>query len=183
MSADEEKDAVIIQALEPLDENNVIKNSRVVARRRGDIKEFGREDVSLMEVSPQQMISVATSLIPFLENDDANRALMGANMQKQAVPLLSAQAPIIGTGMEYFSARDSGAVNVAEHDSIVDYVSATKIVLKRESTGEKDQFDLLKFKRSNQGTCVNQNPCKQGTTYQKVISSLMVPRRIMGKWL
>ena len=158
MSADEEKDAVIIQALEPLDENNVIKNSRVVARRRGDIKEFAREDVSLMEVSPQQMISVATSLIPFLENDDANRALMGANMQKQAVPLLSAQAPIIGTGMEYFSARDSGAVNIAEHDSIVDYVSATKIVLKRESTGEKDQFDLLKFKRSNQGTCVNQKP-------------------------
>ena len=158
MSADEEKDAVIIQALEPLDENDVIKNSRVVARRRGDIKEFAREDVSLMEVSPQQMISVATSLIPFLENDDANRALMGANMQKQAVPLLSAQAPIIGTGMEYFSARDSGAVNIAAHDSIVDYVSATKIVLKRESTGEKDQFDLLKFKRSNQGTCVNQKP-------------------------
>jgi len=158
MSADEEKDAVIITALEPIDENGVIKNANVVGRRRGDIKEFSREDVSLMEVSPQQMISVATSLIPFLENDDANRALMGANMQKQAVPLLVAQSPIIGTGMEYFSARDSGAVNIAQHDSVVDYVSSTKIVLKREEDGQKDTFDLLKFQRSNQGTCVNQTP-------------------------
>ncbi|MBN2794991.1 MAG: DNA-directed RNA polymerase subunit beta [Clostridia bacterium] len=158
MSADEEKDAVIVTALEEIDEEGFIKNKSVVGRRRGDIKEFAREEVSLMEVSPQQMISVATSLIPFLENDDANRALMGANMQKQAVPLLIADAPIIGTGMEYFSARDSGAVNIAPADSTVEYVSATKIVLKRDDSHVKDTFDLLKFKRSNQGTCVNQTP-------------------------
>ncbi len=158
MSADQEKDAVIITALEPIDENGYIKNKNVVGRRKGDIKEFAREEVSLREVSPQQMISVATSLIPFLENDDANRALMGANMQKQAVPLLVAQSPIIGTGMEYLTARDSGAVNLAPADSVVDYVSASKIVLKRDGGHERDEFDLLKFKRSNQGTCVNQNP-------------------------
>ncbi len=157
MTADQEKDAVIVTALEEI-EDGYIKNDVVVARRKGDIKEFRREEVSLMEVSPQQMISVATSLIPFLENDDANRALMGANMQKQAVPLLSAESPIIGTGMEYFSAKDSGAVNIAEHDSTVEYVSATKIVLKRDEDGTLDTYNLLKFKRSNQGTCVDQKP-------------------------
>ncbi len=157
MTADQEKDAVIVTALEEIEDGH-IKNDVVVARRKGDIKEFRREEVSLMEVSPQQMISVATSLIPFLENDDANRALMGANMQKQAVPLLSAQAPIIGTGMEYFSAKDSGAVNIAQYDSTVEYVSATKIVLKRDEDGTLDTYNLLKFKRSNQGTCVDQKP-------------------------
>jgi DNA-directed RNA polymerase subunit beta len=157
MTADEEKDAVIVTALEEI-EDGFLKNKNVVARRKGDIKEFAREEVSLMEVSPQQMISVATSLIPFLENDDANRALMGANMQKQAVPLLVAQSPIIGTGMEYFSARDSGAVNIAPEASTVEYVSATKIVLKRDDSEQRDEFELLKFKRSNQGTCVNQKP-------------------------
>ncbi len=158
MSADEEKDSVIITALEEIDENGYIKNKNVVARRKSEIKEYAREEVSLREVSPQQMISVATSLIPFLENDDANRALMGANMQKQAVPLLVAQSPIVGTGMEYYAARDSGAVNLAEHDSVVEYVSANKIILKRNDSQERDVFNLLKFKRSNQGTCVNQTP-------------------------
>lgn len=158
MSADEEKDSVIIPASEPIGENGYLLNKNVVGRRKADIKEFAREDVSLMEVSPQQMISVATALIPFLENDDANRALMGANMQKQAVPLLVADSPIIGTGMEYFAARDSGAVNIAPADSTVEYVSATKIVLKRDDSHQRDEFELLKFKRSNQGTCVNQTP-------------------------
>ena len=157
MSADEEKDSVIITALEPV-EDGYIKNNIVIGRRKGDIKEFKKEEVSLREVSAQQMISVATALIPFLENDDANRALMGANMQKQAVPLLVAESPVIGTGMEYFAARDSGAVNIAQHDSIVEYVSSTKIVLKVEDSAERIEYNLLKFKRSNQGTCVNQKP-------------------------
>ncbi len=158
LTADAEKDAVIITALEELDKKGFIKNETVIARQKANIKEFRREEVSLMEVSPQQMISVSTSLIPFIENDDANRALMGANMQKQAVPLIRTESPIIGTGMEYFSAKDSCAVNICEHDSVVEYVSSEKIILKRNKGKIKDEFDLLKFKRSNQGTCVNQKP-------------------------
>ena len=110
-----------------------------------------------MDISPKQVVSVATAMIPFLENDDANRALMGSNMQRQAVPLVRREAPIIGTGIEYRAAKDSGAVVVSKNDGVVDRVSADEIVIKK-NNGDKDRYKLLKFKRSNSGTCVNQTP-------------------------
>ena len=116
-----------------------------------------KSKVDLLDVSPKQLVSVSAGLIPFLEHDDANRALMGSNMQRQAVPLVRREAPIIGTGIEYRAAKDSGAVVVAKNDGIVDRVSADEIIIKKEN-GDKDRYKLLKFKRSNSGTCVNQAP-------------------------
>jgi len=156
-TADEEDEYVIAQANEKLDENGYFANERVMARFRDQIYEVPREQVELMDVSPKQVVSVAASLIPFLENDDANRALMGSNMQRQAVPLIRTEAPIIGTGMEYRAAKDSGVVVVARESGVVKKVSADRIVIKEDS-GKEEVYELIKFARSNQGTCINQRP-------------------------
>ncbi len=159
LTADEEDKFIIAQANEPLDEEGRFMNRRVTARtKNGGIDVVPKDEVDYMDVSPKQVVSVATAMIPFLENDDANRALMGANMQRQAVPLLRTDAPIIGTGMEYISAKDSGVVLLAKNAGIIDRVSADEIVIKRDSDGGRDRYKLLKFKRSNQGTCINQKP-------------------------
>ena len=159
LTADEEDLFIVAQANEPLDEEGRFANKRVVSRTRfGGIDIVPAEEVDFMDVSPKQVVSVATAMIPFLENDDANRALMGSNMQRQAVPLLRTDAPIIGTGMEYKAAKDSGVVVVARNSGIVDRVNAREIVIKRDDNGQKDYYKLLKFKRSNQGTCINQRP-------------------------
>ena len=122
-----------------------------------EILEVEGNKIDYMDVSPKQMVSVATAMIPFLENDDANRALMGANMQRQAVPLIKAESPIIGTGIEYKAARDSGVCIIAKNAGIIDKVSANEITIKTKS-GQKDTYKLLKYMRSNQGTCLNQRP-------------------------
>ena len=158
LTADEEDLLIIAQANEPLDEEGRFVNKRVTCRTYfGGIDVVPADEVDYMDVSPKQVVSVATAMIPFLENDDANRALMGANMQRQAVPLLVTDSPIIGTGMEYQSAKDSGVVVIAKNNGIVENVSADKIVIRGE-LGQKDVYKLLKFKRSNQGTCINQRP-------------------------
>ncbi len=157
LTADVEEKYIVAPAIEPLNDDMSFVNSRVVARRRADIAEFPNTQIDYMEVSAQQMVSVATAMIPFLENDDANRALMGSNMQRQAVPLLQAQAPIIGTGMEGIAGRDSGVVKMAKEDGVVDYVSGDRVTI-RHNDGSKEHHNLLKFKRSNQGTCITQRP-------------------------
>ncbi len=157
MTADLEEKYIIAPANEPLDAECRFVNKNVVCRKKSDIKEFPALEVDLMEVSAQQMVSVATAMIPFLENDDANRALMGANMQRQAVPLVKTQAPIIGTGMEYVAAKDSGVVEIAQKDGYIEFVSADEIIIRCDD-GSREKHKLLKFKRSNQGTCINQNP-------------------------
>ncbi len=157
MTADVEDNYVVAQANEPLDENGKFVKNKVSARHREEILEIPAKDVDYMDVSPKQVVSVATAMIPFLENDDANRALMGSNMQRQAVPLLKPQSPIIGTGMEYKAAKDSGVVVLAKEAGVVEKVSADQIVI-REDSGERREYHLLKFKRSNQSTCVNQRP-------------------------
>ena len=157
MTADVEDNYVIAQANEPLDENGCFARPRVNARRRDAILEIEREKVDFMDVSPKMMVSVATAMIPFLENDDANRALMGANMQRQAVPLMTTQSPIVGTGMEYKAAVDSGVVVCAKEDGVVSEVSADRIVITDDNDVEHC-YRLIKFKRSNQGNCVNQRP-------------------------
>ena len=157
MTADVEDEYIIAQANEPLDENHCIKASRVTCRRRADIIEVDRERVDLIDVAPKMMVSVATASIPFLENDDANRALMGSNMQRQAVPLMITEAPFVATGMEYKAAVDSGTVPLAKDDGIVTRVSADSITIKYDTLGEQTH-KLIKFLRSNQGTCVNQRP-------------------------
>ncbi|MZQ99312.1 MAG: DNA-directed RNA polymerase subunit beta [Acidaminobacter sp.] len=156
-TADTEEKFIIAPANERLNENSFFENTSVVCRRKADIKLFPATEVDLMEVSAQQMVSVATAMIPFLENDDANRALMGSNMQRQAVPLVVTQAPIIGTGIEYIAAKDSGVVEIAQKDGMVQFVSADEIIIKCDD-GSKEKHKLLKFKRSNQGTCINQKP-------------------------
>lgn len=168
LTADDEDVAIIAQANEPLDEDGRFVNSKVTCRTyNGAIDVVPRDEVDYMDVSPKQVVSVATAMIPFLENDDANRALMGSNMQRQSVPLLRTDSPIIGTGMEYRAAKDSGVVIVAENDGIVEKSTATEIVIKRDD-GNKDAFKLLKFKRSNQGTCFNQKPLvNKGETVKK----------------
>ncbi|KXG74791.1 DNA-directed RNA polymerase subunit beta [Thermotalea metallivorans] len=159
LTADEEDKFIIAQANEPLDEEGRFINRRVTARtRNGGIDVVPKDEVDYMDVSPKQVVSVATAMIPFLENDDANRALMGSNMQRQAVPLLQTDAPIIGTGMEYVAAKDSGVVVLAKNSGIVERVTADEIVIKRDADGGRDKYKLLKFKRSNQGTCINQRP-------------------------
>ncbi len=155
LTADEEDRYIIAQANEPLDEEGRFVNSRVTCRYRDLIREYTSSKVEYMDVSPQQLVSIATSLIPFLENDDANRALMGSNMQRQAVPLVRPKAPIVGTGMEYRVAMDSGVCVLAKHAGVVSFVSADRISVTRHD-GQVDHYELLKFNRSNQGTCINQ---------------------------
>ena len=157
MTADVEDEYVVAQANEPLDEEGHFTKARVNARRRDEILEIERERVDYMDVSPKMVVSVATAMIPFLENDDANRALMGANMQRQAVPLLVTQQPIVATGMEYKAACDSGVCVLAKNDGFVEHVDADKIVIRTSKT-TTDEYELIKFMRSNQGTCVNQRP-------------------------
>ena len=157
MTADVEDEYVVAQANEPLDEEGRFTKARVNARRRDEILEIERERVDYMDVSPKMVVSVATAMIPFLENDDANRALMGANMQRQAVPLLVTQQPIVATGMEYKAACDSGVCVLAKNDGVVEHVDADKIVIRTSKT-TTDEYELIKFMRSNQGTCVNQRP-------------------------
>ncbi len=158
LTADEEDNYIVAQANEVIDENTkwFIKN-RVVARLLDQIIEVKSEEVDYMDVSPKQLVSVATAMIPFLENDDANRALMGSNMQRQAVPLLMPEAPIVGTGMEYKAAHDSGVVIIAQESGEISYVSARKIIV-RGKDGSERSHKLTKFQRSNQGTCLNQRP-------------------------
>ena len=157
MTADMEDNYVVAQANEPLDENGCFARPRVNARCRDAILETEREKVDFMDVSPKMVVSVATAMIPFLENDDANRALMGANMQRQAVPLMVTDNSIVGTGIEYKAAVDSGVVVCAKEDGVVSEVSADRIIIKNE-LGQEHIYKLIKFKRSNQGNCVNQRP-------------------------
>ncbi len=157
MTADIEDKYVVAQANEPIDENGRFLDKKVSARYREEILEVPAETIDYMDVSPKQVVSVATAMIPFLENDDANRALMGSNMQRQAVPLLKPESPIIGTGMEYKAAKDSGVVVLAKEDGVIDKVSADEIVIK-DNDGGRHNYHLLKFLRSNQGTCINQRP-------------------------
>lgn len=157
ITADEEEKYTICQATEPLNEKGEFINKRVTARRREEILEFDYEQIDLMDISTKQIVSVATALIPFLENDDANRALMGANMQRQAVPLVRTNSPIVATGMEYKIAIDSGALVVAKHEGVIEKVTAREIIIK-DHEGKKHAYKLTKFERSNQGTCINQRP-------------------------
>ncbi len=159
LTADVEDEFVVAQSNEPLTEDNKFVNARMIARAKyGAVDVVPSEEIDYMDVSPKQIVSVGTAMIPFLENDDANRALMGSNMQRQAVPLLKTETPIVGTGIEYRAARDSGAVIVAKHDGVVTRVSSDEILVRRDENGQLDRYKLLKFKRSNQGTCVNQRP-------------------------
>src|SRR5690606_11120146 len=157
LTADEEDEVVVAQANAPLDDTGRFLERRVVVRDRTGNREVPPEEVDYMDVSPKQVVSVATALIPFLENDDANRALMGANMQRQAVPLLRTEAPLVGTGIEGRVALDSGVLQVARRPGEVAYVSATKIIIQTDD-GQQDVYELMKFERSNQGTCFHQKP-------------------------
>ncbi|EGL82023.1 DNA-directed RNA polymerase subunit beta [Caldalkalibacillus thermarum TA2.A1] len=175
LTADEEDNYVIAQANAPLDEEGNFISDEIVARYKEEILTVSKDRVDYMDVSPKQVVSVAAACIPFLENDDSNRALMGANMQRQAVPLLTPRAPIVGTGMEYKAARDSGAAVIAKHSGIVERVTAKEIWVRRienvdgqEVKGELDKYKLLKFVRSNQGTCYNQRPIvREGDRVEK----------------
>ena len=167
MTADVEDLYVVAQANEPLDKEGHFMRPRVTARHRDEILEVDRDKVDYMDVSPRMMVSVATAMIPFLENDDANRALMGANMQRQAVPLMVTQNPIVGTGMEYKAAVDSGVCVLAKEDGIVTSVTADEIKI-FSNEGKERKYELIKFKRSNQGTCINQKPVvKKGDAVKK----------------
>jgi len=157
MSADEEQNHIIAQANVLLNDDMTIQDERVVARHLGETKMFDAVDCDYMDVSPKQIVSISTACIPFLEHDDANRALMGANMQRQAIPLLKPEAPFVGTGIEYKTAHDSGTCLLAENDGTVEYSDGLKVQVRRE-TGELDTYNLAKFMRSNQGTCINQTP-------------------------
>ena len=169
MALDEEEEIdgqkpAIAQANVPLDRDGRFTSPLVSARRGGEFVMVKPEDIRYMDVSPKQLVSVATSLVPFLENDDANRALMGSNMQRQAVPLLKTDAPLVGTGMEAIVARDSGVTVVAKRDGIVEDVDASRIVIRADEDGQAetdpgvDIYTLIKYKRSNQNTCINQRP-------------------------
>ncbi|MEG2037616.1 MAG: DNA-directed RNA polymerase subunit beta, partial [Ruthenibacterium sp.] len=157
MTADTEDEFVVTQANEPLDEEGHLLRERVSCRWRDEILEVERERADFMDVSPKMVVSIATAMIPFLENDDANRALMGSNMQRQAVPLLVTEQPIVATGMEYKAACDSGVCLLAHNDGIVERVDADSIVVRTSKT-TTDDYELIKFMRSNQGTCINQRP-------------------------
>ncbi|KRU28475.1 subunit beta of DNA-directed RNA polymerase [Clostridium sporogenes] len=158
MTADEEDLYVIARSDEPIDENGYFIDDKVTVRAKEEVLVVPVSEVEYMDISPRQLVSVATAMIPFLENDDASRALMGSNMQRQAVPLLKPQAPIVGTGIEYKAATDSGVLPKAKNAGTVAYVSADEIRVRRDSDGGIDKYKLLKFKRSNQGTCINQRP-------------------------
>jgi len=176
LTALEEERYVIAQANAELDKHNKFVRHLISARKGGEFKMVPPEEVHFMDVSPKQLVSVAASLVPFLENDDANRALMGSNMQRQAVPLLHPEAPLVGTGMEHIVARDSGAVALAKRAGVVEYVSADRVVVRAESRSKKadpvqdlplDIYNLTKYKRSNQNTCINQKPiAKRGHRIQ-----------------
>ncbi len=174
LTADLEDQFIIAQSNEPLDENDAFVNNRVIARGiDGNIDIYPVEEVEYMDVSPRQIVSVGTAMIPFLENDDANRALMGANMQRQAVPLIRPEAPVIGTGIEHKAAKDSGAVILAENPGVIDKVSSDEIIVKRDSDGGLDRYRLSKFMRSNHGTTINQRPIvKKGerVEYKEVLA-------------
>jgi DNA-directed RNA polymerase subunit beta len=157
LSADEEERFVIAQGNADVSDDNELNHHQVVARHQGETKMFPREKIELMDVSPKQIVSISTACIPFLEHDDANRALMGANMQRQAIPLLIPEAPFVGTGIEYKAAHDSGSALVAYNDGVVEYVDAQVIKIRRED-GKLDTYNLYKFQRSNQGTNINQKP-------------------------
>jgi DNA-directed RNA polymerase subunit beta len=176
LSAMEEAKHYVAQANAELDKNGAFADEFVICRHAGEVMMAPRENVDLMDVSPKQMVSVAAALIPFLENDDANRALMGSNMQRQAVPLVRAEAPFVGTGMEPVVARDSGAAIGARRGGVVDQVDATRIVIRATEDIEPgrsgvDIYRLQKFQRSNQNTCINQRPLVR-----------MVPRPISAIW-
>jgi DNA-directed RNA polymerase subunit beta len=167
LSALEEERYVIAQANAQMDERGRFQQERVSARKGGEYKMVSPEELHFIDISPKQLVSVAAAMVPFLENDDANRALMGANMQRQAVPLLQPEAPLVGTGMEHIVARDSGAVVVARRLGVVEYVSANRIVVRAETRSKKadpvqdlplDIYNLTKYRRSNQNTCINQRP-------------------------
>ncbi|MCI0407958.1 MAG: DNA-directed RNA polymerase subunit beta, partial [Acidobacteria bacterium] len=172
LTAWEEDKAVIAQANAEIDRDGMLVNERVSARVAGEFKLVHRDEVQFIDVSPKQLVSVAASLIPFLENDDANRALMGSNMQRQAVPLLRAESPFVGTGMEEITAKDSGAVVLAQRDGVVDYVDSQRVIIRVTHDGTiharegedfgADIYSLTKFKRSNQNTCINQRPIVKG---------------------
>ena len=157
MTADIEDEYITCQATEPLDENGYLINDRITCRMRDEFVEVDRKDVDLMDVSPRMMVSVATAFIPFLEHDDANRALMGANMQRQAVPLLKTEAPIVATGMEYKAAVDSGTIPLAEMDGVVTRSTAREVSVMYDN-GQEKTYHLTKFLRSNQSTCINMRP-------------------------
>ena len=157
LTADEEDNYVVAQANEPINEDGTFKRSRIAGRYREETAEFDRNRVDLMDVSPKMVFSVATSMIPFLQNDDANRALMGSNMQRQAVPLLKTESCVVGTGMEAKAAVDSGVCIVAKRDGIVEKSTSKEIIVKCDD-GTKDTYHVIKFARSNQGNCMNQRP-------------------------
>ena len=157
MTADEEDKYIICQASEPVDENGCLINKRVRVRDRAEIKEIERDRVDYIDISPKQLVSVGAAMIPFLEHDDANRALMGANMQRQAVPLMITDSPMVGTGIEYKAAKDSGVMILAEENGVVETVEGDHIVIKNE-LNEKKTYTLRKFKRTNGSTCINQRP-------------------------
>src|SRR5436305_1558251 len=163
----EEAKHTIAQANAEINKDGTFGEEIISARRNGEFLIAPREQITLMDVSPKQLVSVAASLIPFLENDDANRALMGSNMQRQAVPLLRGDAPYVGTGMEYVTARDSGAVILCKRSGIVDSVDSERIIVRVDGTAHEGQmsrevgadiYQMTKFKRSNQNTCINQKP-------------------------
>ena len=158
LTADEEDNFVVAQANTPLDSQGYFVNNNVSGRFREETSEFQRRNIDLMDVSPKMVFSVATSMIPFLENDDANRALMGSNMQRQAVPLLTTEAPVVGTGMEAKAAVDSGVCVVARNAGVVERSASNEIIIKRDVDGNRDVYHLTKFKRSNQANCYNQKP-------------------------
>jgi len=167
MTADVEDKYIVAPAKVQIDENGAFVKSKAIVRDRADVVEVSTDKIDFVDVSPRMVVSVATSMIPFLENDDNTRALMGSNMQKQAVPLMVTESPIVGTGMEYKAAVDSGVCVLARESGIVERVSADEIVIRCDS-GKKDVYQLIKFKRSNQGTCVNQRPIvSQGELVEK----------------
>jgi len=157
LTADEEDKYVVAQANEPLNDDGTFVNERVSCRRRAEITQLPKEKIDYMDVSPKQLVSVATALIPFLENDDTNRALMGSNMQRQAVPLLKTESPIVATGIEAAIARDSGVMIKAKNAGVAVGVSSDLIKI-RTDAGFIDEYKMKKFERSNQGTCLNQRP-------------------------
>lgn len=158
LTADEEDNFIVAQANEPLDEDGYFIHNNVSGRFRTETSEFRKSTIDLMDVSPKMVFSVATAMIPFLQNDDANRALMGSNMQRQAVPLLSTEAPVVGTGIEGKAAVDSGVCVVAKNAGVVERSASNEIIIKRDSDGNRDVYHLTKFKRSNQSNCYNQKP-------------------------
>ena len=158
LTADEEDNFIVAQANEPLDENGYFVHNNVSGRFREETSSFQKRSIDLMDISPKMVFSVATSMIPFLQNDDANRALMGSNMQRQAVPLLATEAPVVGTGIEAKAAVDSGVCVVAKNSGVVERSASNEIVIKRDSDGNRDVYHLTKFSRSNQSNCYNQKP-------------------------